>query len=160
MRLFLRANAKPGPGVMRLKMTFCINFSARHLRLVHRAAYLCHPNPQGSLGNASLAQLVEQLIRNEQVVGSSPIRGSPKSPPRRSDRAGFFYGCYAGFSAAASLHSARLRPPAARLGSSATAGKTRPACGPSGCGGSGRPGGPTESRIPPRPAHPIPSACC
>jgi hypothetical protein len=29
---------------------------------------------------ASLAQLVEQLIRNEQVVGSSPIGGSPKSP--------------------------------------------------------------------------------
>jgi hypothetical protein len=26
--------------------------------------------------NASLAQLVEQLIRNEQVVGSSPIGGS------------------------------------------------------------------------------------
>ena len=26
--------------------------------------------------NASLAQLVEQLIRNEQVVGSSPMRGS------------------------------------------------------------------------------------
>ena len=25
---------------------------------------------------ASLAQLVEQLIRNEQVVGSSPMRGS------------------------------------------------------------------------------------
>ena len=28
------------------------------------------------LGNATLAQLVEQLIRNEQVVGSSPISGS------------------------------------------------------------------------------------
>ncbi len=27
---------------------------------------------------ASLAQLVEQLIRNEQVVGSSPIGGSEK----------------------------------------------------------------------------------
>jgi hypothetical protein len=26
--------------------------------------------------NASLAQLAEQLIRNEQVVGSSPMRGS------------------------------------------------------------------------------------
>ena len=26
--------------------------------------------------NASLAQSVEQLIRNEQVVGSSPMRGS------------------------------------------------------------------------------------
>jgi hypothetical protein len=26
--------------------------------------------------NATLAQLVEQLIRNEQVVGSSPISGS------------------------------------------------------------------------------------
>ena len=33
--------------------------------------YLCPEN------NASLAQLVEQLIRNEQVVGSSPMRGSP-----------------------------------------------------------------------------------
>lgn len=30
------------------------------------------------LGNADLAQLVEQLIRNEQVVGSSPIIGSRK----------------------------------------------------------------------------------
>ena len=29
-----------------------------------------------SLAFASLAQLVEQLIRNEQVVGSSPMRGS------------------------------------------------------------------------------------
>ena len=28
---------------------------------------------------ASLAQLVEQLIRNEQVVGSSPMRGSNKT---------------------------------------------------------------------------------
>ena len=28
---------------------------------------------------ASLAQLVEQLIRNEQVVGSSPIGGSERS---------------------------------------------------------------------------------
>jgi hypothetical protein len=28
---------------------------------------------------ASLAQLVEQLIRNEQVVGSSPIGGSKKN---------------------------------------------------------------------------------
>jgi hypothetical protein len=28
--------------------------------------------------SASLAQLVEQLIRNEQVVGSSPIGGSIK----------------------------------------------------------------------------------
>ena len=27
---------------------------------------------------ASLAQLVEQLIRNEQVVGSSPIGGSER----------------------------------------------------------------------------------
>ena len=32
------------------------------------------PNPK--LEYASLAQLVEQLIRNEQVVGSSPIGGS------------------------------------------------------------------------------------
>ena len=32
--------------------------------------YICMKN------NASLAQLVEQLIRNEQVVGSSPIGGS------------------------------------------------------------------------------------
>jgi hypothetical protein len=30
--------------------------------------------------NASLAQLVEQLIRNEQVVGSSPIGGSKYYP--------------------------------------------------------------------------------
>jgi hypothetical protein len=30
--------------------------------------------------NASLAQLVEQLIRNEQVVGSSPMRGSGQKP--------------------------------------------------------------------------------
>jgi hypothetical protein len=29
---------------------------------------------------ASLAQLVEQLIRNEQVVGSSPIGGSKETP--------------------------------------------------------------------------------
>ena len=34
------------------------------------------PADDWSAGNASLAQLVEQLIRNEQVVGSSPIRGS------------------------------------------------------------------------------------
>jgi hypothetical protein len=30
--------------------------------------------------SASLAQLVEQLIRNEQVVGSSPIGGSKTDP--------------------------------------------------------------------------------
>ena len=29
--------------------------------------------------NATLAQLVEQLIRNEQVVGSSPMSGSQNS---------------------------------------------------------------------------------
>jgi hypothetical protein len=36
---------------------------------------------------ASLAQLVEQLIRNEQVVGSSPIGGSKKM----GDTPIFFY---------------------------------------------------------------------
>ena len=30
------------------------------------------------IAQAALAQLVEQLIRNEQVAGSSPVRGSPK----------------------------------------------------------------------------------
>jgi hypothetical protein len=34
---------------------------------------------------ASLAQLVEQLIRNEQVVGSSPIGGSGDSGLPTSD---------------------------------------------------------------------------
>ena len=34
---------------------------------------------------ASLAQLVEQLIRNEQVVGSSPIGGSPDCGLRITD---------------------------------------------------------------------------
>jgi hypothetical protein len=34
---------------------------------------------------ASLAQLVEQLIRNEQVVGSSPIGGSGDFGLRTSD---------------------------------------------------------------------------
>jgi hypothetical protein len=34
---------------------------------------------QGLL-NASLAQLVERFIRNEQVVGSSPMRGSIQNP--------------------------------------------------------------------------------
>ncbi len=34
---------------------------------------------------ASLAQLVEQLIRNEQVVGSSPIGGSEDCGLRISD---------------------------------------------------------------------------
>ena len=36
--------------------------------------------------NASLAQLVEQLIRNEQVVGSSPMRGSVKAFSGRASR--------------------------------------------------------------------------
>ena len=41
---------------------------------------------------ASLAQLVEQLIRNEQVVGSSPIGGSLDCGMRNADlRLGFFY---------------------------------------------------------------------
>ena len=44
----------------------------------------------GSSANADVAQLVEQLIRNQQVIGSSPIVGSsfpslstfpPKSEP-------------------------------------------------------------------------------
>jgi hypothetical protein len=34
---------------------------------------------------ASLAQLVEQLIRNEQVVGSSPMRGSKRPNGTRSE---------------------------------------------------------------------------
>lgn len=38
--------------------------------------------------DANLAQLVEQLIRNEQVVGSSPMVGSKKSPALVS---GFFF---------------------------------------------------------------------
>jgi hypothetical protein len=37
--------------------------------------------------SASLAQLVEQLIRNEQVVGSSPIGGSKK----RTDKLPVFF---------------------------------------------------------------------
>ncbi len=36
--------------------------------------YLC-----SLIKNASLAQLVEQLTRNEQVVGSSPMGGSEKT---------------------------------------------------------------------------------
>jgi hypothetical protein len=35
---------------------------------------------------ADLAQLVEQLIRNEQVVGSSPIIGSKEKPLLLSKR--------------------------------------------------------------------------
>lgn len=38
-------------------------------QILKKILYLCRPI-------ASLAQLVEQLIRNEQVVGSSPMRGS------------------------------------------------------------------------------------
>ena len=33
---------------------------------------------KNNINNATLAQLVEQLIRNEQVVGSSPMSGSYK----------------------------------------------------------------------------------
>jgi hypothetical protein len=32
------------------------------------------------LGGATLAQLVEQLIRNQQVVGSNPTGGSMRNP--------------------------------------------------------------------------------
>ena len=35
-------------------------------------------------GNADVAQLVEQLIRNQQVIGSSPIAGS-RIPNKSSD---------------------------------------------------------------------------
>lgn len=41
---------------------------------------------------ADLAQLVEQLIRNEQVVGSSPIIGSKaKAPKARKHFRGFCF---------------------------------------------------------------------
>jgi hypothetical protein len=42
--------------------------------------------------HANLAQLVEQLIRNEQVVGSSPMVGSLKmsQKPVSTPLAGFF----------------------------------------------------------------------
>ena len=42
--------------------------------------------------SASLAQLVEQLIRNEQVVGSSPMRGSERDSIGREVRSRFFAG--------------------------------------------------------------------
>jgi hypothetical protein len=38
---------------------------------------------QASLERADVAQLVEQLIRNQQVIGSSPIVGSILSLPAR-----------------------------------------------------------------------------
>ncbi len=38
---------------------------------------------------ANVAQLVEQLIRNEQVTGSSPVIGS--KAPRHSVEGAFFY---------------------------------------------------------------------
>ena len=34
------------------------------------------PDPKCQTQNARVAQLAEQLIRNEQVIGSSPISGS------------------------------------------------------------------------------------
>jgi hypothetical protein len=40
---------------------------------------------------ADLAQLVEQLIRNEQVVGSSPIIGSKEKPLLLSKRGFSFF---------------------------------------------------------------------
>lgn len=44
--------------------------------------------------NADLAQLVEQLIRNEQVVGSSPIIGSLKvKSPSLLGKEGLFSVC-------------------------------------------------------------------
>lgn len=45
------------------------------------------------LNSANLAQLVEQLIRNEQAVGSSPMVGSPlkTSSKKASNNGGFFY---------------------------------------------------------------------
>ena len=43
---------------------------------------------------ASLAQLVEQLIRNEQVVGSSPIGGSEDCGLRIFDFGLLYYFCF------------------------------------------------------------------
>jgi hypothetical protein len=40
---------------------------------------------------ATLAQLVEQLIRNEQVIGSSPMGGSSKNPVTLFGGPGFSY---------------------------------------------------------------------
>ena len=39
--------------------------------------------------NANVAQLVEQLIRNEQVSGSSPLIGSDKTAPIDASLADF-----------------------------------------------------------------------
>lgn len=52
-------------------------------------------NPRGydiiSLFNATVAQLVEHLIRNERVVGSNPISGSNKI--KASEKSEAFFLC-------------------------------------------------------------------
>ncbi len=45
--------------------------------------------------HASLAQLVEQLIRNEQVVGSNPIASSSEVKPSE-ESGGFFCNLFMG----------------------------------------------------------------
>ena len=64
----------------------------------------------GSTSSADVAQLVEQLIRNQQVIGSSPIVGSslisflyPKDLPQELDTAGGLCG------QCASIHKADSR---------------------------------------------------
>ncbi len=57
-----------------------------HIHPTKRHVFLCGLTAGGQHGNlsvgANLAQLVEQVIRNDQVVGSSPTIGStPSKPP-------------------------------------------------------------------------------
>jgi hypothetical protein len=40
------------------------------------AAWFCPVYLERGQGNANVAQLVEQLIRNQQVTGSNPVVGS------------------------------------------------------------------------------------
>ena len=71
----------------------------------------------GSTSSADVAQLVEQLIRNQQVIGSSPIVGSslisflyPKDLPQELDTAGSLCGQCASIHKADSRGSAFVFP--------------------------------------------------
>jgi hypothetical protein len=74
-----------------------VNISAESKRILRKIDYICSPFPR-EMQQATLAQSVEQRIRNAQVVSSSLMSGSSKKREIHSDSTLFLSCILAGIS--------------------------------------------------------------
>ena len=91
----------------RVTKTFAKNPDLRNFTLDN--SRICTYNKKADCNDACVAQLVEQLTRNEQVTGSSPVNGSMNSQRPASQRAFSYLRLVAAYSAGVSLPALFIR---------------------------------------------------